>query len=53
MKSGLIGKMFYCDPNGNYARTQCTGDVCYCVDTAGNKVGTATAEVTQLGSLGC
>ena len=35
MKSGMIGKMFLCEDNGNYSPVQCMGSVCFCADENG------------------
>ncbi|KAL4229460.1 hypothetical protein ACF0H5_012498 [Mactra antiquata] len=37
MQTGLIGKMFHCEANGNYASVGCTGSVCYCQDMYGKQ----------------
>lgn len=36
-QTGMIGKMFRCEDNGNYKKLQCLGSVCYCVDELGAK----------------
>ncbi|XP_052830004.1 uncharacterized protein LOC106867424 [Octopus bimaculoides] len=38
-KSGMIGKLFLCESNGNYNKIQCNGSACYCVDEVGKRVG--------------
>ncbi|XP_052813858.1 uncharacterized protein LOC128240908 [Mya arenaria] len=53
MQSGLIGKMFNCAPNGNYASVGCTGSVCYCIDQSGNQVGVSTIPIGQQDALNC
>jgi len=50
---GIVGKTFNCLANGNYSPTQCLGSVCYCVDNMGQKVGTSTVSIGQMGSLNC
>ncbi|XP_045209325.1 uncharacterized protein LOC123561164 [Mercenaria mercenaria] len=53
MKTGLIGKMFYCDKNGNYASIGCSGSVCYCQDKMGKQVGTSTVGIWEKDSMNC
>ncbi|CAI9734988.1 Hypothetical predicted protein [Octopus vulgaris] len=51
-KTGLIGKLFRCEPNGNYNKIQCTGSACYCVDEAGKQVG-GSVHITKSESMNC
>ncbi|KAL4229463.1 hypothetical protein ACF0H5_012501 [Mactra antiquata] len=53
MQTGLIGKMFHCEANGNYASVGCTGSVCYCQDLDGKQVGTTTVPIGEKDSLNC
>ncbi|XP_064594663.1 uncharacterized protein LOC135461473 [Liolophura sinensis] len=53
MKTGLIGRLFRCENNGNYAKVGCTGSVCYCADEHGKQVGTNTVNIGQQESLKC
>lgn len=53
MQTGLIGKMFFCDKNGNYASIGCTGSVCYCQDKYGKQVGTSTVAIWEQAALNC
>lgn len=53
MQTGLIGKMFSCEPNGNYKKIQCLGSVCYCADMQGKQVGTSTVSIGSMNSLNC
>ncbi|XP_060563427.1 uncharacterized protein LOC132722861 [Ruditapes philippinarum] len=52
-QTGLIGKMFYCDKNGNYASVGCSGSVCYCQDKMGKQVGTSTVGIWEKDSMNC
>ncbi|CAI9734987.1 Hypothetical predicted protein [Octopus vulgaris] len=51
-KTGLIGKLFHCESNGNYNKIQCTGSACYCVDEVGKQVG-ESVHVSQRKSMTC
>ena len=53
MQTGLIGKMFHCDSNGNYDKVQCTGSVCYCVDMLGQQQGSSSVAIADIGTLNC
>lgn len=52
-QTGLIGRMFNCLPNGNYAPIQCMGSVCFCADSMGKQIGTSTVPIYQQDSLNC
>jgi hypothetical protein len=52
-KTGLIGKMFNCDELGNYASKQCTGSVCYCVDSLGKKIEGTSTHISKYNLLSC
>ncbi|ESO99685.1 hypothetical protein LOTGIDRAFT_238761 [Lottia gigantea] len=51
-KTGLIGKLFYCGPNGNYRNYQCVGSVCWCKDSNGKQVG-QSINIGLLSTLHC
>ncbi|OWF40579.1 saxiphilin-like [Mizuhopecten yessoensis] len=53
MDTGLIGRFFYCTPNGNYQNHQCLGSVCHCIDNRGQMVGTQTVSIGDLAKLSC
>lgn len=42
-----------CDENGNYAAVQCTGSVCYCVDSDGKPVEGYSANIGELANMNC
>ncbi|XP_053372737.1 uncharacterized protein LOC123560167 [Mercenaria mercenaria] len=48
-----IGKMFFCEKNGNYASVGCTGSVCYCQNKMGKQVGTSTVGIWEMDSINC
>ncbi|KAL5009986.1 hypothetical protein ScPMuIL_012291 [Solemya velum] len=52
-KKGIIGRLFHCATNGNYENKQCTGSVCYCVDSDGNQIGTNTVSIGNFNSMNC
>ncbi|XP_060563431.1 uncharacterized protein LOC132722863 [Ruditapes philippinarum] len=52
-QNGMIGKMFYCDKNGNYASVGCSGSVCYCQDKMGKQVGSSTVNISEKDSMNC
>ncbi|XP_041372338.1 uncharacterized protein LOC121385645 [Gigantopelta aegis] len=52
-KSGLIGRLFNCAPNGNYQQYRCLGSVCYCVDDNGNHIGTKSVNIGLINDLDC
>lgn len=41
-RTGLIGKMIYCNEQGGYKNIQCIGSVCHCVDETGEKIENST-----------
>ncbi|KAL4229461.1 hypothetical protein ACF0H5_012499 [Mactra antiquata] len=51
-QTGMLGKMFSCEPNGNYSPSGCTGSVCYCQDSNGQQIGEGV-HIAQSGSLNC
>lgn len=51
-QTGLIGKMFHCDQNGNYAKIGCTGSVCYCQDQNGHQIGNSVP-IYQQTAMNC
>ncbi|XP_033733029.1 uncharacterized protein LOC117322303 [Pecten maximus] len=53
MDTGLIGRFFYCTPNGNYQNHQCLGSVCHCIDNRGQMLGTKTVNIGDLDKLNC
>jgi len=54
MKTGLIGKLFYCTDNGSYRKYRCSGSVCFCSDELGNmKTGSQTVNIGHLQDLHC
>uniref|UniRef100_A0A0L8HIA0 Thyroglobulin type-1 domain-containing protein n=2 Tax=Octopus bimaculoides TaxID=37653 RepID=A0A0L8HIA0_OCTBM len=46
-------RIFLCERNGNYAKVQCTGSVCYCVDEQGNELRSSTVHISETGSVKC
>ena len=34
----MVGLMFFCEANGNYAPVQCLGSVCFCADENGDQI---------------
>lgn len=52
-QTGMIGKMFFCNPDGSYASVGCTGSVCYCQDKTGKQVGTSTVGIWEKDSMNC
>ena len=53
MQTGLIGKLFNCEANGNYKKVQCTGSVCYCVDMLGKFQGNSTVPISDMDKMSC
>ncbi|PVD37348.1 hypothetical protein C0Q70_04347 [Pomacea canaliculata] len=52
--TGLIGKMFSCEDNGNYRKYGCTGSVCYCTDSLGKQLADSpTVNIGDLATLNC
>ncbi|GAB1605670.1 nidogen-2-like, partial [Argonauta hians] len=52
LKTKLVGKMFRCEPNGNYNKVQCLGSACYCVDKLGKQVG-GSVHISKSESMNC
>ncbi|GAB1605671.1 nidogen-2-like [Argonauta hians] len=46
-------RIFLCERNGNYAKVQCTGSICYCVDDEGNQRTSSTVHISRSGSVKC
>ncbi|XP_025083284.1 saxiphilin-like [Pomacea canaliculata] len=54
LQTGLIGKMFSCEDNGNYRKYGCTGSVCYCTDSLGQQLADSpTVNIGDLATLNC
>ncbi|XP_025083285.1 saxiphilin-like [Pomacea canaliculata] len=54
LQTGLIGKMFSCEDNGNYRKYGCTGSVCYCTDSLGKQLADSpTVNIGDLATLNC
>ncbi|XP_064644300.1 equistatin-like [Lineus longissimus] len=52
-QTGLIGKSFSCEDNGNYKAVQCLGSVCYCADELGNNAGNGGVPIGESDTLQC
>ncbi|KAK6181538.1 hypothetical protein SNE40_009371 [Patella caerulea] len=52
-KTGLLGKMFNCQDNGNYSPYKCVGSVCFCTDENGLIKGSKMVNIGELSSLQC
>ncbi|XP_067686607.1 uncharacterized protein [Haliotis asinina] len=54
LKTGLIGKLFFCDNKGSYSKKQCTGSVCFCADVNGKMLGNSqTVNIGEMDKLQC
>jgi len=53
-QTGMLGKLFHCDDAGSYQRYACTGSVCYCADSTGQKrPGSPEVNIGSIGDLSC
>ncbi|XP_048238370.1 uncharacterized protein LOC124151063 isoform X2 [Haliotis rufescens] len=54
LKTGLIGKLFFCDNKGSYNKKQCTGSVCFCTDNNGKMLSNGqTVNIGEMDKLQC
>ncbi|XP_046563623.1 thyroglobulin-like isoform X3 [Haliotis rubra] len=54
LKTGLIGKLFFCDNKGSYSKKQCTGSVCFCADVNGKMPSNGqTVNIGEMDKLQC
>ncbi|XP_071103011.1 uncharacterized protein [Haliotis cracherodii] len=54
LKTGLIGKLFFCDSKGSYNKKQCTGSVCFCADNNGKMLTNGqTVNIGEMDKLQC
>lgn len=46
-------RIFLCESNGNYAKVQCIGSTCFCVDINGKQIGNHIVHISKTGSIKC